>query len=187
MPSRVHNIFTEEECPAPICPGQTHCVKLWCNILYTLVYYWIKWTPGKYTKNVSINKHQIKAAYFKLMCLWKCSQNQWRQCKIVLFCINALDLWRPWNKQWYMSTSKFFGVKLKYKILLFLQRNNDGSYTSYGQPFNWKLVFASLLTKARVTFLLLVYFAVHVCMLLWNRIDHISQHSASTYMHNNKL
>ena len=51
-----------------------------------------------------------------------------------------------------MNTSKFFEGELKYKDLLFLQRNNDGSHTSYGQPFNWKLTFLSLLTKAWVVF-----------------------------------
>ena len=116
---------------------------------YTLVYSQIKLSPGKYTKKMSVNKHQLKAAYFKLMHLWKCSQNQWRHCKIVLFCINALDLWRPWTMQGYLSTGKFFREELKYKDLLFLQTgNDDDSHTSYGQSFNWKLAFASLLMKA---------------------------------------
>ena len=41
---------------------------------------------------------------------------------------------------------------LKYEDFLFLQRNDDDSHTSYGQPFNWKSAFTSLLTKAQATF-----------------------------------
>ena len=85
------------------------------------------------------------------MCLWRCSLNQWRHCKIVLFCINALDLWFPWTMQQYMSTSKFFGGYLKYKDLLFLQRNGNSSHTIYGQLFNWKSTYSNLLTKAWAT------------------------------------
>ena len=103
------------------------------NLLYTLVYCLMKWTLGKCTKKVSINKHQVKAAYFKLIHLWKCSPNQWRHCKIVSFCVNALDLWCPCNMQQYISTDKFFGTELKYEVLLFLQRNDDGCRTSYDQ------------------------------------------------------
>ena len=47
------------------------------------------------------------------------------------------------------STGKFFWGELKYEDLLFLQRNVDGNHTSYGQPFNWKLTFLSLATKAQ--------------------------------------
>ena len=115
-----------------------HCIKLWCNI--------------SIKKKVLINKHWVKAAYFKQMRLWRCTQNWWRHCKIVSFCINALDLWCPWIMQQYVS--KFFRGKFKYKGLLFLQRNSDGSNTSYGLLFNWKSTFSNLLTKARPTWLL---------------------------------
>ena len=54
-------------------------------------------------KKVSITKHWVKAAYFKLKHLW------------------------------YTSTStNFFKVELKYEDFLFLLQNNDGSHTSYG-------------------------------------------------------
>ena len=36
---------------------------------YTLVYSRIKLTPGKFTKKVLINRHRVKAAYFKLTSL----------------------------------------------------------------------------------------------------------------------
>ena len=54
--------------------------------------------------------------------------------------------------QGYTSTGKFFGEELKYEDFLFLQRNNNDSHTSYGQPFNWKSAFWSLLAKARAAF-----------------------------------
>ena len=54
--------------------------------------------------------------------------------------------------QQYASTGKFFWGELKYEDSLFLQRNDDGSHTSYGQPFSWKLTFLSLATKAQATF-----------------------------------
>ena len=61
--------------------------------------------------------------------------------------------------QQYTSTSKFFGGELKYKDLLFLQRNNDGSHTSYGKPFNWKSIFSHLLIEARAVFLTVELFS----------------------------
>ena len=96
-------------------------------------------------------KHQVKVTYFKLIRLGKCSQNQWRHCKIISFCIKALDLQHLWTMQWYKSTDKIFGGELKYEVLLFLQRNNNSTHTSYRQPFYWKSAFASLLTKAWAT------------------------------------
>ena len=80
---------------------------------YTLVYPQVKLTPSKCTKKVSINRHRLKATYFKLMCWWKSSQNWWRHCKILLFCINVLDLWHPWTMHQNASTGKFFGGELK--------------------------------------------------------------------------
>ena len=60
--------------------------------------------------------------------------------------------------------------KSKFKDLLFLQRNDDGSHTSYDQSFNWKSTSWSLLTKARAAFLTVRLFC---SMLLWNGIiDH---------------
>ena len=163
----------------PVCPVQTHCIKLWCNIS---VCYCFSFTPGKFTKKVL----RVKATYFKLMQIWKCSQNGSRHWKIVSLCLKALDVWRPWTMQQYISTSKFFGGELKYKDLLFLQRNDNGSHTSYGQPFKWKSTFSNLL-GSRLLSLLSSYFVVNFCMLLWNRIDPISQHSASTFMNINQL
>ena len=64
--------------------------------------------------------------------------------------MNTLDLWCPWSMRRYVS--KLFGGGLNYEHLLFLQVNGDDSHTSYGQPFNWKLTFLSLLTKAWATF-----------------------------------
>ena len=54
--------------------------------------------------------------------------------------------------QQYVSTNKFYGGEFKYKDLVFLQRSNNGSHTSCGQPFNWKMTFSSLLTKPQATF-----------------------------------
>ena len=82
--------------------------------------------------------------------------------------------------------SKLFGGELKYKELLLLQRNGDSSHTSYGKFFNCKLIFLSFLTKARVVnSLLLSYFVVYDCMLIWNTIDPISQHSTLMSTHIN--
>ena len=85
------------------------------------------------------------------MRLWKCSQNWWRHCKIVSFCMNTLDLWCQCIMYQYMS--KLFGEELKYKDLLFLQRNSDGSHASYSKPYNWKLTFSSFLAKDQAAFL----------------------------------
>ena len=62
-----------------------------------------------------INKHHVKAAYFKLMHLWKHSQNRWRHCKIVSFCMNAVNLWCPWTTQQYICklVSSLGRVKIK--------------------------------------------------------------------------
>ena len=92
------------------------------------------------------NKHGVKAAYFKLICLWRYSQICEDTVNCII-CINTLVLWHPWTMQWYASISKFFGGELKYKDLLYLQRNRNGSHTSYGQPFNWKSTSLSFLTK----------------------------------------
>ena len=35
---------------------------------FTLVYFWIKLTPKKFTKEVLIVKDQVKAAHFKPVC-----------------------------------------------------------------------------------------------------------------------
>ena len=111
-----------------VCPVLTHCIKLWCNISIYSCLFSDKSNTCKFTKEVLINKHQIKAAYFKPMQLWRCSQNQWRHCKIILFCMNTLDLWHPWTLQRYVSTVKFYEGELKYKDLLYLQRNSNGSH-----------------------------------------------------------
>ena len=58
--------------------------------------------------------------------------------------------------QRHVSTGMFFGLKCE--DLLFLQRNYNGSHTSYGQPFNWKAAFASVLTKAQAAFFTVVLF-----------------------------
>ena len=92
-------------------------------------------------KEVLINKHWVKAAYFELMCLCKCGQNWWRYCEIGSFCMN------PWifaTVSHAGYTSNFFGGELKCKDSLFLQRNGDDSHISYGKPFNWKSTFSSL-------------------------------------------
>ena len=141
----VHNIYTEGECPTLVYPVQTHCIKLWCNIS---VYSCLLSDKINTTKKVSINKHGVKA---KPMRLWKHSQNQLRHCKSVLFCINALifDAHEPCRDRW-VPVSSLRG-ELKYKVLLFLQRNDDGTHTIW-PAFNWKSAFASLLTKAWAAF-----------------------------------
>ena len=110
----MHNIHTEEECWMLVCLVQTHCVKLWLNIFAHYCLFADKintWQVGKFTKKALINKHLVKAAYFKLMCLWRCSQNRWRHCKIVLFWLKALDLWCSWTIQ--QCASKFFWGRVK--------------------------------------------------------------------------
>ena len=95
---RVHNIhilYTEGECPTPVCPVQAHCIKLWCNISIYSCLFWDKINTWQVYKKVSVNKHWLKATYFKLKSLWKRSQNWWKHCKIVSFCINTLDLHAP--------------------------------------------------------------------------------------------
>ena len=95
--------------------------KLWCNIPVLLD----KLTHGKCTKKVSTNIW-LKVAYFKL-CTYE------NVARIDEDTVNTLDLWRPWTMQQYVGNGKFIGRELKYKDLLFLQRNDDGSYC---QPFN---------------------------------------------------
>ena len=52
-----YNVYTKGECPTPIYPVQTHCIKLLCNItvycclLLDKIYTW------QFTKEVSITKH----------------------------------------------------------------------------------------------------------------------------------
>ena len=93
-------------------------------------------------------KHQVKAAYFKLIHLWKCSQNQWRHCKIISFCMNAPDVWCPCNMQQYISTDKFIGTELKYvwSFIIFTKKRwwlpyyvvmtNFQLEISFREPFN---------------------------------------------------
>ena len=86
------------------------------------------------------------------------------------------------------QVSKFFRVELKYKDSLFLQRNSNGSHTSYGKPFNRKLTFLSLITKAiYLSSLLSGYFVVHVYILILNGIAPILQYSTSMPMYINQL
>ena len=122
--SNAHMPYTEGECPMLICPIQRgsvqcsyalykHCISYDATFPYSR----IKLTHGKCTKKVSTNKHWLKVAYFKLMWLWKCSQNWWRHCKIILLCINALDLRCPWTMQRYASNSKLFGRESRFIVL----------------------------------------------------------------------
>ena len=80
-----------------------------------------------------------------------------------------------------MSTGKFFG---RVKIQRFIVLTKKWWWCSY-QPFNWKSIFSSLLTKLKLPSLLSSYSTVHVCMLLWTGIDSISQHSTLTSIHIN--
>ena len=139
-------IYIYRERLMPICPVQTHHVKwILCNI-----------SIYKFTRKALINKHQVKAVYFQLMCLWKCSLNWWRYCKIVLFYINALDLWLPWTIQWYTST---LGESWNTKSCCSnVQRNNDGSHTGHRQSFNCKSTFSSLLTITQAAFFIVGLF-----------------------------
>ena len=61
---KVHNMYTEGACPTPVRPAQTHCINYDGAFPYTLVYSWIKLTPGKCTENVN-KQHQVKVSYFK--------------------------------------------------------------------------------------------------------------------------
>ena len=72
--------------------------------------------------------------------------------KIISFCMNALDLQCPWTMQ--RCLSKFFGEELKYKIYFsYKEIVMIAILCSYGKPFNWKLTFSSILTKAWTAFL----------------------------------
>ena len=132
-----------------------------------------------------INKHQVKAVYFQLMCLWKCSLNWWRYCKIVSFYINVLDLWLPWTIQWYASTlGESWNTK---SYCSYVQRNNDGSHTGYHQSFNCKSTFSSLLTITQAAFFIVRLFC-SPCLHAPLKQDHsISQHFALISMHINQL
>ena len=131
------------------CANTLH--KVTCMIQHfhiaTLVYSQVKLSPGKFTKKVLINKHRVKDAYFKLMCLWKCSQNQWTQHE----CPGSL---MPMSHAVICELVSSLGRIKKDLPGVFLQRNGDGSHTINDKPFNWKLTFlTSLLIKAQATFL----------------------------------
>ena len=94
----------------------------------------------------------------------------------------------PMNHAVICKPGNFFGGKLKYKDLLFSQRNGNDNHTSYTQPFNWKSTFLKpLKQKLELPSLLLGYYAIHICMLLWNGIDPISEHSTSMSKRINEL
>ena len=64
--SRVHNIYTERECPTPVCPVQTHCVNgNDATLPHTLAFFRIKFTPGELAKKVLMIKDLVKYALFK--------------------------------------------------------------------------------------------------------------------------
>ena len=56
----------EGEYPTFILPA-TYYVSYDAMLLYTLVYSWIKLTPGKFRKKVLINNDQVEAPHFKPM------------------------------------------------------------------------------------------------------------------------
>ena len=52
--SRVHNIYKERESPTPVCPVQTHCVKLWHNIsVYSCLFSDKLYTSGAHKQTVN--------------------------------------------------------------------------------------------------------------------------------------
>ena len=70
------------------------------------------------------------------MLMKMCSQNWWRHCKIILFA------WTPWICDTHKLCSDTRVTSLGRVIVL---------TNKYGQPFNWKSIFLSLLTKAFFT------------------------------------
>lgn len=80
--------------------------------------------------------------------------------------------------QQYISTGK-----LNIKIYIFYLQRNGNWESTFSQALYQKLKPPSL----ELPSLLSDYFAVHVCMFLWNRINPILQHSALTSLHINQL
>ena len=98
-------LYMEEEWPTLTCSVQTHMTQHFSILLvYCLFSDQINtWHVHK----ESVNKDWVRAAYFKPMHLWRCSQNQWKHYELALFCMSTLDLWCPWTMQQYTYASKF--------------------------------------------------------------------------------
>ena len=90
--------------------------------------------------------------------------------------------------QRYASIEKFIRGELKYKDLLYLGiQIAMVTILVMASPSTGNWLSRTFKQKLKLYSLLLGYFVVHVCMFLWNEIDPISQHAASTSMHNNQL
>ena len=87
----------------------------------------------------------------------------------------------PWifdNYEQYSNTQapvSFWG-KLKYKDLLFLQRNNDGSHTTVMASLQLEPTFLSLLTKAQTIFFTVELF-YSLCLAWFFEMGSISFHN----------
>ena len=58
----VYNVYTKGECPTPVCPVQTHCVKLWCNMTVYCCLLSDKINPWQVYKE-SINKQTLSQSH----------------------------------------------------------------------------------------------------------------------------